>query len=109
VVDDPEAHALNLSPPVFLAPGAAVAGGILLAALIRRSSAPRQRFIRITAGLTALSCGAPLAFADTTASKIALVMLRLLAAAIIVPALARHANGPDLTSYDKEQPRCRNT
>ena len=38
---------------------AAVSGGVLLAVLIRRSSAPRQRFVRITAGLTALSCVAP--------------------------------------------------
>ena len=71
---------------------AAVCGGVLLAVLIRRSSAPRQRFVRITAGLTALSCVAPAAFADTTASKIALVGLHILAATIIVPVLARRAN-----------------
>ena len=71
---------------------AAVSGGVLLAMLVRRSSAPGQRFVRITAGLTALSCGVPLAFADATASKIALVVLHLLAAAIIVPVLARHAD-----------------
>ena len=71
---------------------AAVSGGVLLAMLVRRSSAPRQRFVRITAGLTALSCVVPLAFADATASKIALVVLHLLAAAIIVPVLARHAD-----------------
>jgi hypothetical protein len=71
---------------------AAVGGGVLLAVLIRHGSATRQRFIRITAGLTALSCAAPAAFADTTASKIALVALHLLAAGIIVPVLARHAD-----------------
>ena len=71
---------------------AAVGGGVLLAVLIRRGSAARQRFIRITAGLTALSCAVPAAFADTTASKIALVALHLLAAGIIVPVLARHAD-----------------
>ncbi len=71
---------------------AAVGGGVLLAVLIRRGSAARQRFIRITAGLTVLSCAAPTAFADTTASKIALAALHLLAAAIIVPVLARHAD-----------------
>ncbi len=71
---------------------AAVGGGVLVAVLIRRGSAARQRFIRITAGLTALSCAAPAAFADTTASKIALVALHLLAAGIIVPVLARHAD-----------------
>jgi hypothetical protein len=70
---------------------AAVCGGVLLAVLIRRSSAPRQRFVRITAGLTALSCVVPAVFADTTASKTALVVLHVLAAAIIVPVLSRHA------------------
>jgi len=68
---------------------AAVIGGVLLAVLIRRSSAPRQRFVQITAGLTALSCAIPAAFADTIASKAALAALHLLAAAIIVPVLAR--------------------
>ena len=71
---------------------AAVVGGVLLAVLNRRSSAARRRFIQITVGLTALSCVAPAAFADTTASKIALVGLHLVAAAIIVPVLARHAD-----------------
>jgi hypothetical protein len=68
---------------------AAVAGGLLMAVLTRRGPAPRRRFLQVT-GLTALSCAAP-AFADTTASKIALVALHLLAAAIIIPVLARRA------------------
>jgi peptidoglycan/LPS O-acetylase OafA/YrhL len=71
---------------------AAVLGGVLLAVLIRRNAAPRQRFVQITAGLTAVSCAAPLAVADTTASKAGLVVLHVLAAAIIVPMLARHAD-----------------
>jgi non-ribosomal peptide synthetase component F len=71
---------------------AAVTGGVLLAVLNRRSSAPRRRFVWITAGLTALSCVIPAAFADTMGSKIALVALHLLAAAIIVPVLARRAD-----------------
>jgi hypothetical protein len=70
---------------------AAVTGGILLAVLNRRSSAPRRRFVQMTVGLKAISCVLPAAFADTTASKIALVGLHLVAAASIVPVLARHA------------------
>jgi hypothetical protein len=70
---------------------AAVIGGVLLAVLKRHSDAPRQRFAQVAIGLTAISCVAPTAFADTTASKIALVALHLVAAAIIVPVLARHA------------------
>jgi hypothetical protein len=71
---------------------AAVIGGVLVAVLKRRSVAPCRRFFQITSGLTAVSCIAPVAFADTTASKIALVALHLFAAAIIVPVLARRAN-----------------
>jgi dihydrofolate reductase len=71
---------------------AAVIGGVLVALLNRRSSAPRRRFVQVTIGLTAISCAAPAAFADTTASRVALVGLHLVAAAIIVPALARHAD-----------------
>lgn len=71
---------------------AAVIGGVLVALLNRRSSAPRQRFVQMAIGLTAISCAAPLAFADATGSKVALVVLHLVAAAIIVPMLARHAD-----------------
>src|SRR6202051_3459861 len=35
---------------------AAVMGGVLLAVLNRRSSAPRRRFVQMTVGLTAISC-----------------------------------------------------
>jgi peptidoglycan/LPS O-acetylase OafA/YrhL len=79
----------------------AVSGGVLLAVLIRRSRAPRQRFVRITAGLTVLSCAAPVAFADTTASKAALAVLHLVAAAIIVSVLARHADRPTRTAMTR--------
>jgi Family of unknown function (DUF6069) len=70
---------------------AAVMGGVLLAVLNRRSSAPRRRFVQMTVGFTAISCVLPAAFADTTVSKIALVGLHLVAAVSIVPVLARHA------------------
>jgi hypothetical protein len=75
----------------------AVIGGVLVALLIRRSMAPRQRFVQIAIVLTAVSCVAPLAFADPTASKFALVGLHLFAAAIIVPVLARYAGRPNPT------------
>ena len=70
---------------------AAVAGGVLLAVLARRAAAPRRGFVRVTAALTALSCALPAAFADTAASRVALVALHLLAAAIVIPVLARRA------------------
>ncbi|MGO9559938.1 MAG: DUF6069 family protein [Acidimicrobiales bacterium] len=69
----------------------AVIGGVLLAVLNRHSSDPHRRFIQVAIGLTALSCVAPVALADTMASKVALIALHLVGAAIIVPVLARCA------------------
>jgi hypothetical protein len=71
---------------------AAVIGGALVAWLNRHSAAPRQRFFQVTIGLTVLSLLVPSALAGTGASKIALVGLHLVAAAIIVPVLAGHAD-----------------
>src|SRR4051812_46105759 len=70
----------------------AVIGGVLLAVLNRRSDAPHRRFVQTTVVLTALSCVPSVALPQDVATKVALVSLHLLAAAIIVPALARHAH-----------------
>ena len=70
----------------------AIIGGFVLALLKKRSSSPRPWFLRLAIGFTALSCVVPSVFAETTASKIALVALHVLAASIIVPVLVRHAN-----------------
>jgi hypothetical protein len=69
----------------------AVIGGVLLAVLNRRSSSVQRRFVQWTVALTALSCVPSVALPDDAASKITLVALHVLAAAIIVPVLARHA------------------
>jgi hypothetical protein len=71
--------------------GAAI-GGLLLAVLNRRSSAARRRFLEATAALTALSCVPSLVWSDDVATKVALVAMHLLTAAIVVPVLVRHAN-----------------
>jgi Family of unknown function (DUF6069) len=67
----------------------AVLGGLLVAVLNRRSALPRRRFIQIATALTAVSCLAPAAGGDDVASKIGLIAIHLLAAAIIAPVLAR--------------------
>jgi peptidoglycan/LPS O-acetylase OafA/YrhL len=69
----------------------AVIGGVLLAVLNRRSDRPRHRFLQVTAALTALSCVPSVAMPPDAGTKAALVAIHLLAAAIIVPVLARHA------------------
>jgi len=69
----------------------AVIGGLLLAVLNRRSSAPRRRFLQATTVLTALSCVPSVALPPDAGTKLALVTLHVLAAVIIVPVLVRHA------------------
>jgi hypothetical protein len=70
----------------------AVIGGVLLAVCNRRGAAPRRRFLQITTALVVLSCVPSVALPPDAATKFALVMMHLLAAAIIVPVLVRHAD-----------------
>jgi hypothetical protein len=69
----------------------AVVGGLILAVCRRRSAAPRRRFLQVTGVLTAASCLPSVALPPDAATKIALVTTHLVAAAIIVPVLARRA------------------
>jgi hypothetical protein len=69
----------------------AVIGGVLVAVLNRRSRSPRRRFLQVAMALTALSCVPSLAWPDAAATAIALVALHVLAAAIVIPVLVRHA------------------
>jgi hypothetical protein len=70
----------------------AVVGGVVLAVLDRRSRSARRRFLQATVALTALSCVPSVTWPDDAATKLALVALHVLAAAIVVPTLARHAH-----------------
>jgi hypothetical protein len=70
----------------------AILGGVLLAVLNRRSASPSSRFVQTTAVMTALSCIPSVVLPDDVATKATLVALHLVAAAIIVPVLARHAH-----------------
>jgi hypothetical protein len=67
----------------------AVAGGVIAAVLKRRSVEPARRFVQVTVALTAMSCIPSVAFPPDVATKLALVTTHLVAAAIIVPVLAR--------------------
>jgi hypothetical protein len=58
--------------------------GIVLARHLGRTT-----FLRVAAALTALSCVPSVALADTAGDKLGLVLTHLVAAAIIVPRLAR--------------------
>jgi uncharacterized membrane protein YoaK (UPF0700 family) len=67
----------------------AVMGGLIAAFIRRRSTAPRRRFLHTTGLLTALSCVPSLALPPDLATKLALVAAHVIAAAIMVPVLAR--------------------
>jgi hypothetical protein len=60
----------------------------LAAVLRRRATRPRRTFVRITATLTALSLVPPFLVQADAASVAVLLVLHLIAAAIVVPALA---------------------
>jgi peptidoglycan/LPS O-acetylase OafA/YrhL len=68
----------------------AVIGGLLVAVLNRRSATPHRTFVRTSVVLVALSCVPSVLLAPEIATKLALVATHLVAAAIIVPVLARH-------------------
>jgi len=62
-------------------------GGVIGIVLARHLG--RTAYLRTTVTLTALSCVPSLALADTVGDKLGLVLTHLVAAAIIVPRLAR--------------------
>lgn len=64
--------------------------GLALAVALRRwSGRPAQRFVQVTVALTALSLVPPLVSGGTAGTVVTLVALHLVAAAIVIPALAR--------------------
>ena len=67
----------------------AVLGGVMAAALNRYASQARTWFTTVAVVLTALSCIPSVALPPDTATKVVLVATHVLAAAIIVPSLAR--------------------
>lgn len=63
--------------------------GIAIAAITRRASRPRATFVLVTAALTGLSIVPDLVADATWATRLILAATHVVAAAIIVPALAR--------------------
>lgn len=64
--------------------------GVALAAGFRRwSSRPAEHFVRTAVGLTALSLVPPVVWGEGAGTVVGLVALHLVAAAVMVPALAR--------------------
>jgi len=64
-------------------------GLLIAAALSRWSDSPVQWWLRTTVALTAISLVPPLVAAADAATAVTLVVLHLLAAAVVVPTVAR--------------------
>ncbi|SNT62540.1 hypothetical protein SAMN05421812_114111 [Asanoa hainanensis] len=64
-------------------------GVVLAVALLRWSARPTERFLWTAVSLTAISLVPPFVAGGSGATTIALLVLHLVAAAVVVPALAR--------------------
>jgi hypothetical protein len=69
-------------------------GVVVAAGLARWSVHPVRWWLRTTVALTALSLVPPILAAADTATAVTLVVLHLLAAAVVVPAVARALRAP---------------
>ena len=72
---------------------AAIVGGGIAVLLARRSTQPRRSFLRFSVALTALSIVPDLAVDSTVGTKFVLAFTHLVAAAVIVPQLAKRLAG----------------
>ncbi|GII80906.1 hypothetical protein Sru01_58880 [Sphaerisporangium rufum] len=66
-----------------------VVGIVIALALLRWSARPRERFVGTAVALTAISLAPPFLVGASTATSIALLGLHLVAAAVMIPTLAR--------------------
>jgi hypothetical protein len=66
-----------------------VVGVVIAAALLRWSARPAERFVWTALSLTAISLVPPLLWGANSGTTFALVGLHLVAAAVMIPALAR--------------------
>ncbi|WP_433303407.1 DUF6069 family protein [Actinoplanes sp. CA-030573] len=67
----------------------AIVGVVIAAALLRWSARPARRFVQTAVPLTAVSLVAPFLSGGNAATVAALLGLHLVAAAVMIPALAR--------------------
>ncbi|RYC11241.1 DUF6069 family protein [Nocardioides zhouii] len=91
VVDGGE---LPVSGVAFVTGVFSLVGVVLAAALLRWAGRPADLFVRIAVGLTALSLVPPLLWGEEAATTATLIVLHLVAAAVMVPALTRSLRVP---------------
>ena len=87
-------EAIPVSGIAFVTVVLSVVGLLIAAALSRWSSSPVQWWLRTTVALTAVSLVPPFLAAADAATAVTLVALHLLAAAVVIPAVARTLRAP---------------
>ena len=70
-----------------------VVGVVIAVALLRWSARPAERFVWTAGSLTALSLVPPLLAGADAATAVVLLVLHLVAAAVVIPTLARSLRG----------------
>ncbi|QIK65666.1 hypothetical protein G7072_04315 [Nocardioides sp. HDW12B] len=99
-----EGEPIPVSGIAFVTGVFSVAGVGIAAALHRWSARPAERFLSVTLSLTAVSLVPPLLSGAAVSTVVTLVGLHLVAAAVMIPALARRLRGFAATS-DEPEPR----
>jgi hypothetical protein len=97
-----DGETIPLSGIAFVTVACSLVGVALAAALHRWSPRPARWFLRTTAPLTLLSLVPPLVSGAAAATAATLVVLHLVAAAVVIPVLARSL-GPLGASYTDVQ------
>ena len=87
-------EAIPVSGIAFVTVVLSVVGLLIASALSRWSSSPVQWWLRTTVALTAVSLVPPFLAAADAATAVTLVALHLLAAAVVIPAVARTLRAP---------------
>jgi hypothetical protein len=87
-------EAIPVSGIAFVTVVLSALGLLIAAALSRWSDSPVQWWLRTTVALTAVSLAPPFLAAADAATAVTLVVLHLLAAAVVVPAVARTLRAP---------------
>lgn len=92
---------IPLSGIAFVTGVFSLVGVVTAVALLRWSTRPAELFVRATVGLTALSLVPPWLVGSSVSTALALVVLHLVAAAVVIPSLARSLHGLDLSARER--------
>lgn len=84
-----DGETIPLSGITFMTGVFSIMGVVIAAAFLRWSARPAERFLRTAVALTALSLVPPVLAGADAATSVTLIALHLVAAAVMIPTLAR--------------------